>query len=325
MNRITRRSTLLSALAAPALATPLGAQTVAWPQRPVRIIVPYAAGGGTDLTTRAVMEAVGQRLNRPMIIENRPGADGAIGSEVVARSAPDGHTLTGINPTHLLLRHTAAALPYDPTADFTPIAVFALYSFVLLAAADAPFRDVPGLIAAARARPGAIAHGTADVASGVVGAQFAKAAGIELNEIRYAGGGASTRDLMGGHLPLAWVSTATAMPLMQSDRLRIIAVTSPRPSPFLPEVPTFASLGLGAASYEGWFGLWGPARMAPETVQRINAEANAAAATEAVQARFRTLAVVPGALDVAGVASLMREDAARWGRAAEQGLLRRAG
>lgn len=319
MIRITRRTALLSALATPALA-----QSSTWPQRPVRIIVPYAAGGGTDLTTRAVMEAVGQRLNRPMIIENRPGADGAIGSEVVARSAPDGHTLTGINPTHLLLRHTAASLPYDPTADFTPIAVFALYSFVLLAAADAPFRDVPGLIAAARARPGAIAHGTADVASGVVAAQFAKTAGIELNEIRYAGGGASTRDLMGGHLPLAWVSTATAMPLMQSDRLRIIAVTSPRPSPFLPGVPTFASLGLAAASYEGWFGLWGPARIPPEVVERINAEANAAAATEAVQARFRTLAVEPGALDVAGVQSLIREDAARWARAAEAGLLRRA-
>jgi tripartite-type tricarboxylate transporter receptor subunit TctC len=319
MTRITRRATLLGALATPALA-----QGSNWPQRPVRIIVPYAAGGGTDLTTRAVMEAVGQRLNRPIIIENRPGADGAIGSEVVARSAPDGHTLTGINPTHLLLRHTAANLPYDPTADFTPIAVFALYSFVLLAAADAPFRDVPGLIAAARARPGAIAHGTADVASGVVAAQFAKAAGIELNEIRYAGGGASTRDLMGGHLPLAWVSTATAMPLMQSDRIRIIAVTSPRPSPFLPEVPNFASLGLASASYEGWFGLWGPARMAPDVVERINAEANAAAATEAVQARFRTLAVEPGALDVPGVQALMREDAARWARAAQEGLLRRA-
>ena len=319
MTRITRRAALLGALAAPALAQP-----AAWPQRPVRIIVPYAAGGGTDLTTRAVMEAVGQRLNRPIIIENRPGADGAIGSEVVARSAPDGHTLTGINPTHLLLRHTAASLPYDPTADFTPVAVFALYSFVLLAAADAPFRDVPGLIAAARAAPGAIAHGTADVASGVVAAQFAKAAGIELNEIRYAGGGASTRDLMGGHLPLAWVSTATAMPLLQSDRIRIIAVTSPRPSPFLPEVPSFASLGLASASYEGWFGLWGPARMPAEIVERINAEANAAAATEAVRARFRTLAVEPGALDVQGVQNLMREDAARWARAAQEGLLRRA-
>ena len=320
MIETTRRAALLGALATPVVAR---AQAT-WPQRPVRVIVPYAAGGGTDLTTRAVMESVGQRLGRPVIIENRPGADGAIGSEVVARAPHDGHTLTGINPTHLLLRHTAAALPYDPTADFTPIAVFALYSFVLLAAADAPFRDVPGLIAAARARPGAIAHGTADVASGVVGAQFCKAAGIELNEIRYAGGGASTRDLMGGHLPLAWVSTATAMPLMQSDRLRIIAVTSPRPSPFLPNVPTFASFGLGDASYEGWFGLWGPARMDPALVARINTEANAAGATDSVRARLRTLAVEPGTLDAAGVASLMREDEARWARAARDGLLRRA-
>ncbi len=315
---LTRRAALLAALATPALAQ------ANWPQRPVRVIVPYAAGGGTDLTTRAVMETVGQRLGQPIIIENRPGADGAIGSEVVARAPADGHTLTGINPTHLLLRHTAAALPYDPTADFTPIAVFALYSFVLLASAEAPFRDVPGLIAAARARPGAIAHGTADVASGVVAAQFAKAAGIELNEIRYSGGGASTRDLLGGHLPLAWVSTATAMPLMQSDRLRIIAVTSRQASPFLPAVPHFASLGLGDASYEGWFGLWGPGRMDQALVTRINAEARAAAQTEAVLARFRTLAVEPAPLDAPDVAALMREDAERWARAAREGLLRRA-
>ena len=316
----SRRTLLATTLAAGAAR----AQT-AWPSRPVRIIVPYAAGGGTDLSTRAVIEAVGQRLSRPVVVENRPGAGGAIGSEVVMRAAPDGHTLAGINPTHLLLRHTAAALPYDPMADFTPVAVLALYSFVLLAAVEAPFRDVPGLLAAARERPGAIAQGTADVASGVIAAQFAKAAGVELNEIRYPGGGASTRDLLGGHLPLAWVSTATAMPLLQSERVRIIAVTSRRPSPFLPGVPTFTELGLVEASYEGWFGVWGPARLPPNITERINAEARAALATEPVQARLRVLAVEPATLDVEQVAALMREDEARWARAARDGLLRRTG
>ncbi|WP_158291980.1 tripartite tricarboxylate transporter substrate binding protein [Paracraurococcus ruber] len=320
----SRRALLAAALAA---APPAArAQDAAgWPARPVRVVVPYAAGGGTDLTTRAVMDAVGTRLQRPAVVENRPGADGAIGSEAVARAAPDGTTLIGLNPTHLLLRHTAASLPYDPVADFTPVAVFALYAFVLLAAAEAPFRDIPGLIAEARRQPGAIAHGTADVASGVVGARFARAAGITLNEIRYAGGGASTRDLMGGHLTLAWVSTATAMPLLGSDRVRILAVTAARPSPFLPGVPTLAELGLGEANYEGWFGLWGPGRMAPALVERINAEARAAGATEAVQARLRSLAVEPVSLDAAQVAALMREDDARWTRAAAEGLLRRGG
>jgi tripartite-type tricarboxylate transporter receptor subunit TctC len=324
MSPITRRAALLAGLATPVVISPWARAQPAWPQRPVRIIVPYAAGGGTDLTTRSVMEAVGQRLNRPVIVENRPGADGAIGSEAVARSAPDGYTLIGLNPTHLLLRHTAASLPYDPMADFTPIAVFASYAFVLLASVDAPFRDVPGLIAAAKAHPGRIAHGTADVASGVTAAQFTTSAGIELNEIRYAGGGASTRDLMGGHLPLAWVSTATATPLVSSDRVRIIAVTSRRTSPFLPEVPTFADLGLPDASYEGWFGLWGPAHMPAELVARINAEANAAATTETVLARYRTLAVEPAPLEPAAVATLMREDSERWAQAARDGLLRRS-
>ena len=310
-------------LAAPALfALPARAQP-AWPQRPVRVVVPFAAGGGTDLTARAVMEAVGQRLSHPVIVENRGGADGAIGTEVVARSAPDGHTLIALNPTHLLLRHMRADLPYHPTDDLAPVVIQALYPFVLLASPNAPFRDIPGLLAAARARPGEIAHGTADVASGVVGAQFAAAAGITLNEVRYPGGGASTRDLMGGHLPLAWVSTATALPLMGSDRVRMLAVTSPRPSPYLPEVPTLASFGLGAASYEGWFGLWVPARTPEEVQQRINAEARAASGTEPVQARMRTLAVDGVAPDLATVRRMIAEDVQRWQRAADAGLLRR--
>ena len=311
-------------LAAPFILPGLAAAQGTWPQRPVRVIVPFAAGGGTDLTARAVMDAIGSRLNRPVVVENRPGADGAIGTEAVARSAPDGHTLISLNPTHLILRHTKSDLPYDPTGDLTPVAISALYAFVLLASSEAPFRDIPGLIAAAKARPGAIAHATADVASAVVAAQFTRAAGIELNEIRYSGGGASTRDLMGGHLPLAWVSTATALPLMQSDRVRIIAVTSPRPSVHLPQVPSLASFGLDAASYEGWFAIWAPARTPEDLLQRINAEARAAQEVEAVQTRMRNLAVDPAPLDLAAVRALIKEDEARWQRAADQGFLRRA-
>ena len=136
-------------LAAPFILPSLAAAQGTWPQRPVRVIVPFAAGGGTDLTARAVMDAIGTRLNRPVVVENRPGADGAIGTEAVARSAPDGHTLISLNPTHLILRHTKPDLPYDPTGDLTPVAISALYAFVLLASSEAPFRDIPGLIAGA--------------------------------------------------------------------------------------------------------------------------------------------------------------------------------
>lgn len=324
--RIGRRGLVLgsatAALAAPALAQ---AQAV-WPQpgRPVRIVVPFAPGGGTDLTARAVMDTVGQRLSHPVVVENRGGADGAIGTESIKRSAPDGHSLVALNPTHLLLRHTRSDLPYSPTEDFTPVVIHALYPFVLLASTAAPFNDIPSLLAAARERPGEVSHGTADVASGVVGAQFAAAAGIRLNEIRYSGGGASTRDVLGGHLPLAWVSTATALPLAGHERVRILAVTSPQPSPFLPGVPTLASFGLSAANYEGWFGLWAPARTPQEVLERINAEANAASATESVQDRMRRLAVSGVRPDLAQVRRIIEEDVARWNRAAQQGLLQRS-
>ncbi|MBY0335732.1 MAG: tripartite tricarboxylate transporter substrate binding protein [Acetobacteraceae bacterium] len=319
---MTPRRALLAApalLLAPAAAR---AQAEPWPSRPVRIIVPYGAGGGTDLTARAVMEAASGRLGRPVVVENRGGAEGAIGSEAVAR-ATDNHTLLAQNPTHLILRHTAANLPYDPIADFQPVAIFARYAFVLLASVDAPFRDVPGMLAAARARPGTIGHGTPDAASAVVGAQMCRAAGIELNDIRYPGGGPAMRDLMGGHLPLAWVSTATAMPLRSSDRVRIIAVTSPATNSLLPEIPTLASFGLGAASYEGWFGMLAPARLPREAALRLNAEANAALLTEPVRDRLRTLAVEPQALDLAATDAAIREDAARWAAAEREGLLRR--
>ena len=221
-----------------------------------------------------------------------------------------------------MLRHIAPALPFDPVADFTPVAMLASYCFVLVANADTPFRDVASLVAHAKAHPGALAHGTADVASGYTAGQFARAAGLEMTEVRYAGTGAAVGDLTGGHLPLSWISTASAMSLIAGGRIRVLAVTSDRRSGFLPDTPTLRELGYGAATYLGWFGLFGPARLPAEITAQLNAAIREAVATPGVQARFRSLAVDPYAVSPQEMAAVMTEDDARWAQAVRDGVLR---
>jgi len=315
---IGRRALLGAGLALPTLA-----HAQAWPSRTVRIIVPYAPGGGTDVTNRAYAEALTRRFGTSFINENRPGGNGIIGAEAVARSAPDGLTYVAPNITHTMLRHITTTLPFDPVADFTPVALLASYCFVLLANVDAPFRDIAALVAHAKAKPGEVAYGTADIASAYTAAQFATAAGVEMNEIRYQGSGQAVGNLTGGHMPLAWMSTATAMTLLPGGRIRALAVSSQRRSSFLPDVPTLQELGYGAANFDGWFGLFGPARMPPDITRQMNAAIAEAARTETVAERLRTLAVEPWPASPAEMASIVAEDDRRWAAAAREGKLPR--
>jgi tripartite-type tricarboxylate transporter receptor subunit TctC len=321
MTAAIRRRTLLAApLLGPAARA---AAQQPWPSRPVRIVVPYAPGGGTDITNRAIAEGLSQRLGRPFVVENRAGANGIIGAEAVARSHPDGYSFVAPNGTHAMLRHITPQLAFDPIADFTAVAMLASYCFVLVANVNAPFRDIPGLVAHAKANPGALAQGTADVASGYVANQFARAAGIALNEVRYSGSGAAVGDLTGGHMPMSWVSTATAMTLLPTNAVRPLAVTSPTRSAFLPETPSLAELGLGAANYIGWFGLFGPARLPVEITERLNAAIREVAESAAVRERMRSLAIEPYPVTPAEMAAIVAEDDRRWAQAVRDGLLAR--
>jgi tripartite-type tricarboxylate transporter receptor subunit TctC len=319
---VTARRALLSggaALALPGLAR--GQE--AWPARSVRIIVPYAPGGGTDVTTRVIAEAIGTRFGQSFTVENRPGANGVVGTEQVARAAPDGYTFVAQTATHIMARQMQT-LPYDPVTDFTAIALLARYPLVLMASARSPFRDVPSLIAAARAQPGAIAQGTSDAQSAFTAALFARRAGVELNEVPYRGSGAYLADLTAGHLPVAWGSPATAAALVESGHVRLIGVSSRERSPNLPDVPTLREAGVEGAEFEGWFGLFAPARVPQPIARRMNEAINAAMATPAIAARYRTLGNEVAALNLDELAALMREDDARWARAARDGLIRRS-
>jgi tripartite-type tricarboxylate transporter receptor subunit TctC len=319
---MTRRAALaagLGVLAMPAIG-PAAAQG-AWPSKPVRIIVPYAPGGGTDVTTRAIAEALSGSLGQGFVVENRAGANGIVGSEAVSHSPPDGYTLMVVTSTHVMTKYITPQLPFDPLKDFTPIAMTARYPLVLMTAAKSPFNSLRELLKAAKDKPGAIAQGTSDAQSSYTANQFSKRAGVEMIEIPYRGSGAYLAELTGGHLPVAWGSTATAMPLLSAGTVKVLAVSSHERSTFLPDVPTLAEEGVKGADFIGWFGMFAPAKLPDAIADKLSAEVLKALGTPALKERLKNLAVDPADLSRPAFASLLTEEDKRWQQADKEGLL----
>jgi tripartite-type tricarboxylate transporter receptor subunit TctC len=318
--QITRRA--LGGLGIAALAAPaVRAQGTGWPNRPVRIVVAYAPGGGTDITTRAYAEALTQKFGQSFVVENRPGANGVVGTEGIARSAPDGYSLLAVTSTHVMNRQIVPNLPFDPATDFTALGLMARYPLVLMANIDAPFKSVPELIAYAKAHKGELAQATSDAQSSYVANRFAQVAGIELNEVPYRGSGAYLGDITGGHIKLAWGSPATAMGVVPGGRVKVIAVSSPRRSALLPDVPTLEESGVKDANFDGWFGLFAPAKLPMDITRRINAALIEIAGTAAMKKRLDSLAVDAAPLDLDSLASTLKAEEDLWAKANAAGLL----
>jgi tripartite-type tricarboxylate transporter receptor subunit TctC len=321
---ITRRGVLGAGLASAALPTAQLARAQGeWPDRPVRIVVPYAPGGGTDVTTRAIAEILSRKLGQNFVVENRAGANGVVGTEAVGRSAPDGYTFVAATSTHVMNRQVVRRLPYNPISDFAPIALLARYPLVLMAGANGQFKSVADVVGAAKASPGQVAQGTSDAQSSFTANAFAKRADLQMVEVPYRGSGAYLADLTGGHLPVAWGSTATAMPLLASGTVRVLAVSSAERSRFLPDVPTLRESGIQGADFVGWFGLFGPAKLSEAIAAKLNAAVNAAYGEPSLKQRLESLAVDPAPLSIPAFAALLREEDARWEAAARDNLLPR--
>ena len=195
------RRALLGALAASALPGLAQAQDIAWPTKPVRVVVPYAASGGTDILVRAIGEALRSTLPQPFIVENRAGAAGVIGSEVVARAEPDGHTLLVVVSTHVMNKYHLPSMPYDAIRDFTPIAMLTRNTMVLVAGANQPFDSLRSMLAYAKANPGKVGTGSTEALSSFIGQEMARRAGVEMPDIAYRSGGPLMNDIVAGHLP----------------------------------------------------------------------------------------------------------------------------
>ena len=296
--------------------------TAAWPGRPVRLVVPYAAGGGTDILARALAEALRPSLPQPVVVENRAGAAGVVGSEAVARAEPDGHTLLAVVSTHVMNRHHLAQLPFDPLRDFAPAAMLTRNSMVLAAGTVQPFADLGGMLERARREPGRIGTGSTEALSAFLGQELARRASVDMPDVQYRSGGPLMNDIVAGHLPVGWTSTASVTPHMQTGRIRVLAAAGAPRTPFFPDAPTLAEAGVPGIALSGWVALLGPAALPPAIAERLHALLEPAFAEAGFRQRLGALGIEPDLRPAAALAEEMRREDAFWAAAARAGTLK---
>ncbi|MDO9708530.1 Bug family tripartite tricarboxylate transporter substrate binding protein [Paracraurococcus lichenis] len=309
-------------LAAPALLS-LPAAAEGWPSRPIRLIVPYAAGGGTDLLARALAEALRPALPHPVVVENRAGGAGVIGSEVVARAEPDGHTLMAVVSTHVANRYFLASLPYDPIRDFTPVALLSRNTMMLVTGTVQPYVDLRAMLDFARRNPGRVGTGSTESLSSFIGQELARRAGVEMPDVQYRSGGQLMNDIVAGHLPVGWTSTASVMPHMPTGRVRVLAASTATRTPFFPEAPTAQEQGIADFDLAGWVGLYGPAGLPDQVGQVLFAALTRAFADATLQQRFTAMGIEPNLQPGAGLAEAARREDRLWAAAAAAGTIRK--
>ena len=308
-----RRSLLGAGLGGLALAMPVRAQEK-WPSKPIRIVVGFAAGGATDISTRVIQPRLTALLGQPVVIENRPGAGGNLATEIVVRSPPDGTTfLMGTIGALAINPSLYASLPFDPQADLAPIAMSGNVLNVLVVPADRPWRSVPELIAAAKAKPETITYGSSGVggAGHLAGALLDQMAGIKTVHVPYRGGGPMMTDLIGGKVDYAFSSAPTALPQVQAGRLRLLAVPTAQRARSLPDTPTVAETMPGY-EVQNWYALVGPKGMDPAIIARMNAAMRETLADRDVAAALEGHGVEPMLTTPEELARFIREETVKW-------------
>jgi tripartite-type tricarboxylate transporter receptor subunit TctC len=266
-----------------------GAQT--YPSKAIRLIVPFPPGGSNDIVGRMVGIQLGERLGQSVVIDNRGGAGGTIGTDMAAKAAPDGYTLLmATNSPMSAVPALKKSPPYDPVADFTPITDIGRYTFFILVHPSVPAKTLAELIDYARANPGKLNYATGNTTGIVSTAYFASLAGIQLVHVPYKGEPQAVTDLVAGRVQLMFCSSGTSIAHIRDGRLRPLVTTLGKRSHMLPEVPTIAEAGMPQFSITSWAGLFGPARMPREVVQRLNKEFGAAMGRPEVQAAMEKAA-----------------------------------
>ena len=246
-----------------------------YPAKAIRYVVPFPAGGPLDIVARALGQELNRSWGQPVIIDNRPGAGGNIGADVVAKAPPDGYTiLMGAVSTHAINVTLYSRLPYDPIKDFSPVTLITSVPNVLVVHPSIPAKTVRELIAIAKARPGQLnfASGSTGSAGHLAGELFNTMAGVKMVHIPYKGAGPAVVDLLAGHVSLMFDNLASALPNIKAGRVRAIAVTTTRRSPFLPDLPTISESGLPGFDIGTWFGVFAPAGTPREIVTKLNTE-----------------------------------------------------
>ena len=279
-------------LAAPALLlAPAARAQEAWPTRPVRMVIPYAAGGATDVIGRLIADRLSNRLPQRVVVENRTGAGGSIGASNVAKSPGDGHHLLFHNIGHAVTKPLYPQLDYDPAADLKAVTIVAESPMVLLVPPNSPHRSVADLVAFARANPERLTYGSTGGGGALqlVALLFLRAAGIRMTEVPYRGGAPAAIDLANGSLDMLYDAGLTGFGLAQGGRARALAVSGPARSPVMPEVPTMAELGFPDATFMVWQAILAPATTPDPLMTRIQAEVAAVLAEPAARTRLSEL------------------------------------
>jgi tripartite-type tricarboxylate transporter receptor subunit TctC len=263
-----------------------------YPTKPIKLLVPFPPGGTTDLIARIVSEKLGHELGQPVVVDNKPGAGGSIGTEALSRSSPDGYTIgMATVSTHAVVPSLYRKSAYDPIKDFAPITKIATVPNVLVAKANSNISDIPSLINVARGAPGSVTYaspGTGTIGH-LLGEEFQYVAKVELLHVPYRGAGPAINDLLGGQVALMFDNLPTSMPNIVAGKLTAIAVASPTRIAQIPNVPTFAEVGLADVNDQAWFGVAAPAGVSPAIVAKLNKALKDILATPAMKERQKEL------------------------------------
>ena len=306
-------------LALAALAFASQAQEVPYPSQPIKLIVPFTPGSSSDVTARAIAQKIAGPLGQPVVVDNRPGANGGIGMQAVARSKPDGYTLavsTGSSTVVPLI--ISKSVPFDLFNDFVPVATMANTPLLLTVTSDSPFNSVQDLVAAAKKAPKTLTYGNSACLYRIAMEAFNHQAGVDLLGIPFKGPAQAATELLGGRLSVNPDALGAAGPMLQAKRMRALAVMGSQRTPALPDVPTMQELGFKNFAFNGWLGILAPAGTPAPIIERLHKEIAAAVQSPDIQALYSRLGLEPTVLSPQAYAREMKSDFARYSDVAKQ-------
>ncbi|MES3000874.1 MAG: tripartite tricarboxylate transporter substrate binding protein [Pseudomonadota bacterium] len=286
----------------------------AFPTRPIRLLVAYAPGGGTDILARTIAQAMAEDLGQPVVVENKPGANSQIATETVVKSPPDGYTLLMATSTHATNPSLNRKMSYDAVRDFAPVSLVATAPMVIVVSPTVPASNLKELIALAKQKPGTLNHATVtNSMPHLAGELFKKMAGIEFVAVGYPGGPAAYPDLISGRVQFMFDGLSSALPQIQTGKLKGIAVTNAKRAAAAPDIPTIAESGLPGFDAESVYGVVAPAGTPPAVIARLNASIRKAVAQPAVQERLKGLAYTIAVDTPAEYGAFIKAETAKWG------------
>ncbi len=321
MTGLSRRGFVVGAAGATGAAglsmTPSVVRAQEYPAKQVRVIVPYPAGGGTDIVARLIVPKLAERWKQTVIIDNKGGASGILGSEIVARAPADGYTLLIMTSAHTINPFTTKTLPYDTERDFTPITILVAGALTLVGSPKAGMDSMEKFLAAARADPAKFPWGSTENTTRMVGELFRIRSGLKIENVAYKGAAPMMQELAGGHIPVGFTSPLTVMSQHRAGTLRMLAVSTPKRLAALPEIPTMAESGVPGVEIEAWFSLFGPGGLPPALAQRRRDAVVAVLAEPEIKAKIAELASAPGGESPEAFAALVKKELVIWGETAK--------